>query len=109
MTDAALTALTSGGAVAVLAAFALVVVWVKLQRLTVYYEGDPSDPEKSPGKISRDAAAAQAREDSIRSEAALALAAEREAGAKALAAERAENKALWREINDTLKSFSGEA
>ena len=109
MTDAALSALLGSGPLAILLAFALVVLWLENRRLRVYYEGDPNDPEHKPGKIARDAAAALVREDGIRTAAALELTTERTAAATALAAERAENKALWREINDTLKEFSGEA
>jgi len=97
MTDAALTALIGSGPLAILLAFALTVVWLENRRLRVYYEGDPESPDKTPGKIAQIEAAGRVREDGIRAAADLQLARERE-----------ENKALWREISDTLKEFSGE-
>lgn len=68
-------------------------LWGKLQELRVYYEGDPKDKDKV-GKLEAERKSAQAREDELR-----------EHYEDELKKEREENKALLREINETLQGL----
>jgi len=107
-------------ALAVVLGTGLIVVWKKLQDLRKFYEGDPGDEKtpETPGRLKEEREAAQEREDGVREEYDGRLTDQRKhyegllASQRAdleaeLKAERDENKALMREINETLQRFLG--
>lgn len=75
--EQALTALATGGPVAVLAGLIVIVLWKKLNALQVYYQGDPDPAAQRPGLIANMQKAAQEREDGLRSHYEAQLAQER--------------------------------
>ena len=119
--DQFLEILKAGGpsTIAALIGLALFVIWGKLNTIRIFYEGDPENPEKTPGRLREERVAAQQREDAIRTdydqrltdqrkhyEALLqSLRLEKEAELKT---EREENKSLFRELNETFKSLRDE-
>lgn len=97
-------------AIAVLALSALAIVWGKLQILRKFYEGDPGNektPEK-PGRLREERVAAQVREDEIRDDYDGRLTDQRKHYEDLMAKERAEVKALYRELNSTIKRLGGD-
>jgi len=89
--EAALSALAATGPMAVVLGSAVLTLWRKLAAIQIYYQGDPDDKDK-PGLIARHAASAQAREDGLREQYE-----DREAKL------RSDLKAVYKELNDTLR------
>lgn len=96
MLEAALTALASNGPLALLAGMIVIVLWKKLQAIQIHYAGDPKDSTKV-GLIRHMQVEAQEREDTLR-----------EHYEERLDCERSEQKAVMRELNDTLKGYAEE-
>ena len=92
MTDEVIRALVSSGPMAVVLGFAVWTLWKSNRELRIYYEGDPNDPEKKPGRIAQLQAASLAREDMLRSD-----------HVERLRYERDEQKAVMTELLKTLK------
>ena len=99
MVDQALQALAASGPLAILMGLVIVVLWKENRALRKKYEGDPGDA-KTPatkGVIEEQRLAAQAREDE-----------QRQHFEQRVDAERTENKAIMRELNETLKGYAEE-
>ena len=84
-------------------AVAITVLWKTNRDRRVFYEGDPKEPEKTPGKIAELAKAAQAREDEIRAAGDAALEQQRKDYAESLKNERAEQKLVMDQLLAALR------
>lgn len=92
MTEAVLQALSVGGPMAIVLGFAVFTLWNANAKLRVQYEGDPDNPEKTPGKLATQAKEARQRYDALR-----------EFYEEKLRLEREEQKAIIKELNSTLR------
>jgi len=92
MSAEAMKAILTSGPLAIVLAAGLIVLWLKLRAKEIYYEGDPKEPEKTPGLLAKRAEECRDREDAIR-----------KFYEGQLKTEREENKALYREIAEALK------
>jgi len=91
--DQFLAKLAEHGVLVVAFAIAIQVLWKTNRDMRTFYEGDPKDHEKRPGKIAEERAAATVREDDLRTQ------------AKAqLDEERAEQKILFERLLAALEA-----
>ncbi len=92
MFEEALKSLVASGPMAVILGTAVYMLWRQNRELRTFYEGDPKEPERKPGRIAELVKSGQDREDSVRLEM-----------REALKHERDEQKSVMDELLRTLK------
>lgn len=101
-------ALAASGPIALVLGLATLLLWKRLNKQQVFYEGDPDDPENKPGKLAQERKVAQDRLAQERKDAQGREDKLRKHYEDKLKTERGENKALYRELNEALQGLVNE-